>query len=155
MAISDRLAIHPAKKEDREADGSDRASGLPPAGILAYFLVIVMLHTSNDTLESYDVADHPHPAVRLLASQMQFAEFLVQYPQARARYQIGWREGLRVIAHDAEQTQTLRLRVHERHRVEAKLVPLTETVRRTLWPIAKTYDFATGRWIAPAPWSHL
>lgn len=57
--------------------------------ILAYFLAIVMLHTSNVSLESYDAADHPHPAVRLLASQMQFAEFLAQDSEARARYQTG------------------------------------------------------------------
>ena len=119
--------------------------------ILAYFLVIAMLHTSNESLESYDAADHPHPAVRLLASQMQFAEFLAQRPEAHARYQTGWRESLRVIAHHAEQTQTLRLLVHERHRLEAKLAPLAETVRRTLRD-ARTYDFSTGLWnVTTAP----
>ena len=118
--------------------------------ILAYLLVIALLHTGNESLERYADADHPHPAVRLLASQVGFAEFLAQHPAARDRYRDGWRESLRVLAHDPEQTQTLRLLVHELPRVEAKLVPLNETVRRTLRPAARTYDFSTGRWQPPA-----
>jgi hypothetical protein len=115
--------------------------------ILAYSLVIALLHTRDWSLETYESLEHPHPAVRLLASQRDFAGFLVQRKDFEDAHRVGWQESLRVIQHNADQQKTLSLLVNQRAALEKKFAELEAVLERHLLRPVRRYDFRTGQWI--------
>lgn len=130
----------------RQLVSADLRPHLFSVGILAYSLVIALLHTRPQTLEECATREHPHPAVRLLASQRHFAEILTGRSLPVDQYMSGWRDSLQVICHNAEQQATLALLVRERPLLERRVEAILGTLERDLRPATKRYDFAHGIW---------
>ena len=115
--------------------------------VLAYSLVIALLHTRDLSLETYESLEHPHPAVRLLASQRDFAEFLVKRKDLENPYRNAWQQSLRVIQHNADQQRTLSLLVNDRPLLEKRLSELQTELEHNLRKSTKRYDFDTAEWL--------
>ena len=96
--------------------------------ILAYSLVIAFLHDQDHGLEAYDDWDHPHPAVRLYASQLGFAPHLEGRPEARQAFQEGLTESFRILQHGALQQKTMHLLLNERDRLQERTQSLVDAL---------------------------
>lgn len=116
--------------------------------VLAYSLVIALLHTRDLSVQDYESLEHPHPAVRLLASQRDFAEFLVTRRDLENSYRNAWQQSLRVIQHNADQQRTLSLLVNDRPLLEKRLSELKAELEHNLRKSTRRYDFETGKWLA-------
>jgi len=116
---------------------------------LAYWLVIALLHTRNDSLERFETAAHPHPAVRLLASQSHFTKYFARDDKAAAAYQTAWQETLRVIEHNEDQKHTLSLLAQQRPLLEEKVAQLDAVIKQNLRKATKRFDFSRGEWLEP------
>jgi hypothetical protein len=115
--------------------------------ILAHSLVIALLHTQDNSFEAYELSQHPHPAIRLLASQLHFAELLARHGESANAYSDGWRESLRVVQQNADQKETLLLLANRRTFLEERVGRLSEVVDQQLRKATKRYDFSSGEWI--------
>ena len=133
----------PFRKQLVSSEMTDHFFGL---AVLAYSLVIALLHEEDHPFSHYKLLTHPHPAVRLYASQLHFAEFLGGHPELLPAYQAGWQESLRAVRLNANQQQTFSLLMYQRSlladsvsRLDTELVNI---VRREV----RCYDFTSGRW---------
>jgi hypothetical protein len=115
--------------------------------ILAYSLVIALLHTKGDSLDRYEFCDHPHPAVRLLASQFYVAESLGSQDDVVQAYLTGWRESLQVVQHNPNLRETLSLLVSRRAMLEEKIARLKVALDQEVRRKTKLYEFSSGEWI--------
>ena len=118
--------------------------------ILAYWLVISLLHTRSDSFDRFETAPHPHPAVRLLASQSHFARFLASDDKFASTYETAWQETLRVIQHNEDQKYTLSLLGQHRPLLEQKVAQLDMVINQKLRKTTKRFDFSSGEWVGPA-----
>jgi hypothetical protein len=123
------------------------ADHLLSLAVLAHALVIALLHTRDLPLETYESLEHPHPAVRLLASQSDFAGFLAKRKDFEDSYRNAWQQSLRVIRHNADQQRTLSLLANDRPLLEKKLSELQAELENNLRKSTKRYDFNTAEWL--------
>jgi hypothetical protein len=116
--------------------------------ILAYMLVIALLHTKNFSLEEHDGLEHPHPAVRMLASQRALAEVLAANDDFENAYRRGWGESVRIIQHNADQRETFSLLLNRRSDLEHRIRDLVQVLETDVQKAVKRYDFRAGEWVA-------
>jgi hypothetical protein len=92
--------------------------------------------------------EHPHPAVRLLASQRAFAEILAANDDFENAYRRGWGESVRIIQHNADQRETFSLLLNRRSDLEHRIRDLAHVLETDVQKAVKRYDFRAGEWVA-------
>ncbi|MEM9158485.1 MAG: hypothetical protein AAGB46_05500 [Verrucomicrobiota bacterium] len=119
--------------------------------VLAYVLVITFLHKADHPLEYYIAKRHPHPSVRLYASQFSFLSFLQDDDRLTAQYSAALKDSFQILNHGEYQQTTIRLITHERDTLTNLAREIESRIQKTIRANVPYYDFSSGAWLSSEP----